>query len=119
MERIYQLPIDIRILIALSNPQTASLMYVYDPEFRKYVTEPAFVQPFMQFVLIIRFNNEVCEHVLNNRRLRHSTISLGSPFHINSNKYIQWYLNGSPYRFDIPGLIHKKKYYAKLSVDST
>jgi hypothetical protein len=92
MERIYQLPIDIRILIALSDPQTASLMYVYDLEFRKYATEPAFMQLFERFVLIDSTNIRYI-YTLNNRELH------CNPFLL---QYYRWYSNSKLYRVDAP-----------------
>jgi hypothetical protein len=112
MEHIYQLPIDIRILIALSDPQTASLTYIYDPEFRKYAIEPAFVQSFIQFVSIVQFNGKY-EHKLNNRRFCYDIIPSISLYgdRRSDSDLILWFLNDNIYRIETPGLIRKKIKY--------
>lgn len=125
IEYTYQLPIDIRILIALSDPQTASLMYVYDHEFRKYATEPAFVQSFEQFVSIKHDGNRVIKK-LNNRELHISTgLFAYQSWYLNDKLHCiddpavktrnrkEYFLNGKLHREDGPAIINsnEKSYY--------
>jgi hypothetical protein len=104
IEHIYQLPIDIRILIACSNSAVGTQMYIYDPEFRKYAVTPSFIQLFKQLVSIKPVNKKF-SYGLNNRTL--ITNETGS------DKNQQWYLNGKLHRRDKPAVVTYKsrEYY--------
>jgi hypothetical protein len=122
-ERLCELPLEVRVLVANMDIETYTRMYLYDTGFRDYANTEYAVDDFIARFVVTRMEDYTLYRINNIEYYKYDNGNQGwymnGKFHKNGGPAVifangdeYWYINDKYHRDDGPAIIHNNGYKA-------